>query len=271
LNWLFIGLFFGFLVGYVAVNLVRRRTVQQFLAVTEYWVYLPGEKMPLQDEVMKLVLQGAAIGPREGLVFSDIRLHISLVLRRKNPHIFRPDLFEEHIEPTPQILSDLSDAHALAKIRFLSEEPLGDDRHLQLLPYLAYAYAKLGNASVIYDVGAERLMSRDDLQAMLKADKNAARPDAHLRIVWVRNGANGRAETRGLVKKGLPELVTEEMEVDEQVLVTAVLDEAARTLWEKGVAGESLEVTSFDDVFKLLLSKPKDGRSNVKILRVRTA
>lgn len=269
---LLLGLFFGFLIGYMVVTVVRRKRSQPFLAVTEYWVYMPGEKLPLQDEVMKLVLQGtAAIGPREGLVFSDIRLDVALVLRRKNPHIFRPDLFEEHIEPTADILEALSQSNSIAKVRYLSEEPLKDDRHLQLLPYLAYAYSKLGNGKVVYDVGAERLLSTEDLQAMLKADKNAARPDAHLRVIWVSEIRSGHAETRGLVKKGLPELVTEEMELDEKVLVTSVLDEAARKLWAEGSLPESVQVSTFDDEFRLTLERPLSGRSSVKIMRVRTA
>ena len=41
----------------------------------------------------------------------------------------------------------------MAKIRFLSEEPLKDDRHLQLLPYLTYGYSKLGKGLVVYEAG----------------------------------------------------------------------------------------------------------------------
>jgi hypothetical protein len=271
LTGLLVGLFFGVLIGYVVISLWHRKRVERYFAHTEYWVYMPGEKLPSQDDTMKLVLKAGAIGPREGLVFSDIRLHVALVLRSKNTNVFRPDLFEDHIEPTREILEALGGAKSLAKVRFISEEPLADDRHLRLLPYLAYAYARVGNGLAVYDVTAERLMTVAELEAMLKADPNAERADVHLRTLWIRGGVTGHAETRGLIKKGLPELVTEEMEPDEEVLVKSVLDEAARTLWETGALPENVDVTTFADTFRIVLSKPKEGRSSVKIMRVRTA
>jgi hypothetical protein len=105
----------------------------------------------------------------------------------------------------------------------------------------------------------------------LKADKNVARADAHVRVIWIKSVRTSHAETRGLVKKGLPELVTEEMEPDEHVLVTTVLDEAARKLWDEAKLSDTVEVDSFDDAFRVALGKPRDGRSQVKIMRVHLA
>ena len=164
-----VGLFLGIALGYVVLVLISRRRESRFLAVTEYWVYIPGEKLPKQDDIMSLVLGGnSPIGPQEGLLFSDIRLHVALVLRSKNPHVFRPDLFDDHIEPTPEILTALAESKALAKIRYLSEVRLKSDAHLQLLPYLAYAYCKLADGKAIYDVSAERLLTVPDLVQLLK-------------------------------------------------------------------------------------------------------
>ena len=92
----------------------------------------------------------------EALIFSDVRLHIALVLRSKNAHVFRPDLFEEHVEPTVELLEGLAGSKSFAKIRFISEEPLKDHRHLIFLAHAADAIADLAKGKVIYDVVAER-------------------------------------------------------------------------------------------------------------------
>ena len=110
----------------------------KYFACAEYFVYLPQEAMPDQDQLMDRVIKGGPYGQpitsQEGILFSDIRLHLGLILRSKNPHVFRPDTFETHITPTQEILGELSNARAAVKVRYLSEEPLADKRHLQLLP-----------------------------------------------------------------------------------------------------------------------------------------
>lgn len=257
----------GTLLFYIFFSL-RRRKQPKYFANTEYWVYLNGVKLPTQDDVMNLVFTGRAVGPGEGLLFSDIRLHVGLALREKNPHIFRPDLFEDHIEPTAEILAALAEAKSLAKIRFTSEQPLKDARHVKLLPYMAYAYAKLGGSAVIYDASSEALMTVPQMMAKLKADPQASSAETHVRVVWKRSAFGGHAETRGLVKKGLPELVTEEVEADERVLVTNVLEEAARAIWADLRTPESVEVEGFGDKFRLELGQVLDGKSTVKILRI---
>jgi hypothetical protein len=267
MNGLLIGILIGLGLGYWVVTWWQRRA-PKYLAVAEYWVYLPGQKLPKQDEVMSLVLSGnSPIGPQEGLLFSDIRLHVGLVLRSRNPHVFRPDLLEDHLEPTAEQLERLSESQAVAKIRYLSEEKLKTDTHLQLLPYMAYAYCKLGQGKAVYDVSAERLMTTEELQSQLR-DRNARRPDLHLNIIWRRGVEGGRAETRGLIKKGIPELVTAEVHTDERLLVTSLLEEAAKQVWIADQFPEKVEVESYNDLFRLLLGTPKDGKSEVRILRV---
>ncbi|MBC8066474.1 MAG: hypothetical protein H7Y17_16710 [Chlorobia bacterium] len=264
-----IGILLGMGVGYWLVQWRKRIQSRKFLAVAEYWVYIPGEKLPIQDEIMKLLLQGnSPVGPAEGLLLSDIRLHIALVLRSKNPHVFRPDLFDDHLEPTAEQLQKMGESKAVVKIRYLSEERLRTDAHLQLLPYLAYAYCKLANGNAIFDVQAERIMTVPELQARLKEDKNARRPDFHLNIVWKRTINGGSVETRGLVKKGIPELVTAEVHSDERLLVSGLLDEASKSLWYADAVPTEVEIESFNDIFRLILGPAKDGRSEVRIMRV---
>ena len=267
-----VGLAIGIVGGYLAMHWWDQRKSTKFLAVTEYWVFLPGLELPSQDEVMKLVLQGnSPVGPPEGLLFSDIRLHIALFLRSKNPRIFRPDLFEEYIEPTAELLTLMSESNAVVKIRYLSEDRLHSDSHLQLLPYLAYAYAKLGDGKVVYDVTSEQLMTVADLAGQLKKDSNARRPDFHLNVIWRRTENGGRAETRGLVKKGIPELFTLDVEPDERLLVTGLVEEAGKNLWSSDTFPSEIDVESYNDTFRLLLSAPREGRSQVRIMRVQSA
>ena len=266
------GILIGIGLGYLLIWLRNHRSRHKFLAVAEYWVYLPGEVLPPQDQVMKLVLQGnSPVGPQEGLLLSDIRLHIALVLRSKNPHVFRPDLFEDYIEPTADLLRLMADSQSMAKIRYLSEIPLTNDAHLQLLPYLAFAYAKLADGTAIYDVTAERLTTVAEFAERLKEDRNVRRPEFHLQTIWRHTDQGGRAETRGLMKKGHPELVTLDVHGDERLLVTGLLDEAGRSLWQSAEFPQELEVESYNDLFKLALAPPKNNRSEVRIHRIQNA
>lgn len=271
-----IGLLIGIAIGWV---LVRRRDVKpSFLSTNEYWVYLPGAKMPDQIAVMSLVIGDNPykqrgrnpISPREGLLLSDTRLHLALVLRSKNPHVFRPDLLDDHVEPTAKILEDLANSQSLVKVRYISETPLKDRSSIQLLPHLADAVAELGEGTVIYDCMKEEILSREAFQALLHDHLDLNVAELQVRPVWRRAEHGGWAETRGLRKVGLPELATERMESDEQVLVTEVLGDAARVLWDAGELPEKVDVKLFDDEFQVLLAKPKERVSTVRILRVQS-
>lgn len=263
-------------VGYLVMV---RKHKSNFLALAEYWVFLPGIKMPEQEKIMDRMIRGnpylrrgvSPIGPREGLVFSDVRLHIALVLRSKNPHVFRPDLFEEHIKPTPEVREALKQAQSLVKIRFASDIPLNDKTHLQFLIHAADAIAELGEGQVVFDVKAERLMSRSELQADLKLNFDATAYALHTQVIWRPSARGGVAETRGLGKIGLTDLRTGEMEMDQRVIATNVMTEAIRCIWDNGELPESVEVSSFDDTFKVQFEKMKNALTRVRILRVQAS
>ncbi|HWA82117.1 MAG TPA: hypothetical protein VG820_01685 [Fimbriimonadaceae bacterium] len=263
----------------IGLNAARRRKAQdRFLSTNEYWVYLPGDRMPDQNAVMTHVIgenrykQGGRnpISPREGLLLSDIRLHMALVLRNKNPHVFRPDLFDDHVEPTADILSALADSQSLVKVRYVSEQPLKDRASIQLLPHLADAMAELGKGRVVYDCTMEVLISKEDLERTLAENLSLDLTDLQVRVVWRRADRGGWAETRGLRKIGLPELATEQMEADEQVLVTDVLAEAAKKLWEAGQLLPQVDVRLYEDDFRVIVSPPRNRIAAVKILRVQS-
>jgi hypothetical protein len=74
-----------------------------------------------------------------------------------------------------------------------------------------------------------------------------------------------------MIKKGLAELVSAEVHSDERLLVSGLIEEAAKRLWTAEQFPEQVEVESFSDLFRLILSVPKDGKSTVRILRVQSS
>ena len=159
-------------------HFISRRHQSKFLATAEYWVFLPTTDMPAQELVMDRMMNEnpyrirgrSPIGKNEGLVFSDIRLHIALVLRSKNPHVFRRDLFTEAEVPDSSCLALLDGMKSFVKLRYMSEEPLSDKRHLRFLAHAAVAYATIGNGVLIYDATAEKLQSAEGFAEDIQKD-----------------------------------------------------------------------------------------------------
>lgn len=266
----------GALIGFYFTRR-RQKEGAKIITQAEYWVYLPGVEMPEQDAVMtRLITHNphgkpghSPIGPREGLLFSDIRLHVALVLRSKNPHVFRPDLFSE-TEADSEALAALSSAKSMVKMRYVSEEPLQDDRHMMFLPHLADAYANVGNAVLIYDAMAEVLIKPAELFEMLNVNPTISDPDLHFRVVWRRDGEGAFASTKGLIKKGLPELTSAMARPDNQLLITEVIKAVGEKVWMEGFS-EEVRVTCFGDEFIALAQPGKGTPRTLHIQRVRTA
>jgi len=209
----------------------------------------------------------SAIGPKEGILFSDIRLHLALVLRSKNTHVFRPDIFRTTLEPSAEILTALSKSHSLVKVRYICQEPLEDDRHLQFLPHMAAAVCDLGNGLAIYDVTAERMFTPKEMSDALAACLDVTGFDFHVNVIWERDLRSGHSESKGLIKKGLPEICSEDAHLDQRVLVQEVITEAARALWESREMAQQLEVAAFGDQFRVEVTKTKNGPYKARIFR----
>jgi hypothetical protein len=247
-----------------------------YFAACEYWIYLPEEKLVPQEVLSGRLLRSspfasegkAPIGPSEALLFSDIRLHIALVLKSKNPHHFRPDLFEEHIAPTPETLEGLSEATAFAKARFVSDEPLSDARHVKLMPHLAEAIAYYGQSKVLFDAVSEELLTAEQLRERLRQEPEASGPDLHLRTVWIRSERGGRGATRGLLKVGLPELETPESPAEHETVIRTVLEQAAEKLWNAQELQTEIEVPLFGDTFQVTIDPKGKSPLCARILRV---
>ncbi len=272
-------IFLGFLVGLVfGYTLISRKSRTKYLAAAEYWVYIPGETMPKQEELLDRIVGrnpykkggNAPIGPAEGLVLSDIRLHMALILRKRNSHIFRPDLFED-VAVTKEHLDSMAACNAIIKIRYISEQPLPDKRHLQFLIHAADAMAEIAGSTLIYDQTAQRLVTKQEMQTLLSRDVDATKSPLHVSITWQDRPHDCHAETHGLRKIGLDEIRTGAMEADEKILVTQVLELAVERLWNMANLPEELEVQAFDDTFKVILAPPAQGFAQARILRMQTA
>lgn len=255
-----LGIIAGLIVGRL-FSIMRKK--ERYFAACEYWVYFPGEDLPDQSEVMTSMITGnpygAKIGKREGILFSDIRMHISLILKSKNPHVFRPDLFTD-AEPDRDALAALAQAKSIAKIRYLSEQPLIDHRHLLFVPHLADAYARLGKAVLVYDAVTETLLSPAQFSAFLREHDNLEETEDHFRVKWVNSGEEAYASTKGLVKKGLPELNSAPVRTDNELLVTEVMRAVAANFWKEGKVGTDVTVECFGDEFKATLAPGKGTR-----------
>ncbi len=188
-------------------------------------------------------------GHNEGLIFSDIRFRIALVLRSKNPHVFRPDLLDSHIIATPEALKALSQSEALAKVSYVSETPIPDDRHLQFLVYLVESLSHLTHGVLAFDVPGERLFFVDELREQLKMDLNAKRLDLHLGTFWSPDEEGGHAFTRGLRKIGFPDLATPVSNADHRVLICELLSNAAQAIWHDRTFQTQRVLTAFGDTF----------------------
>lgn len=250
----------------------RRRANPKFLAHAEYWVFLPDPKMPVQADVMKRMIQdnphGAGrIGKKEGLLFGDIRLHMGLALREKNPRLFRPDLLGEVAEPTPEILARLAEAQGMVKVRYVSETPLPDRRHLQFLLHAADAIAATGGGRVVFDPAKETLLTAEDLSALLDEHFDATVFELHVRTEWSDAVDSGTASTYGMVKVGLPELTSLPAPSDHRFLVVQLIEEAARRMWERGDVPADMVIEAFGDQFRLTFARSERDRAHVQIHR----
>jgi hypothetical protein len=200
--------------------------------IVEYWVYLPDTELPAQDHVLKHMFSGPAasrLEPKDGLLLSDIRLHVGMALRSKNASLFRPDLIDEIKGLAPDILSAIAGSRAVIRLRFVSESPLADRRYCKSLAHLAAAYAEVSRAPVVYDRMKAELLSTESFVSRLCESHQA---DFHVRVSW--NPVSSEVVTHGLTKAGLAEWATSLERDDLRATVVAVVEQAADLAFELG-------------------------------------
>lgn len=246
-----------------------------YLSLTEYWIYASQVRLPDQTKLMDRMISTnphnrpgrPCIGAREGMLFTDVRLHTAVALKDKNPTFFRPDLFEEDVEPTKEILSRLAKSGALVKVRYASEARLKDFRHLQFVPHMVDALAEFMDGLVVFDHVGERIWTAEEFRGFLEKNGNCERPEAHVRVVWKTDEDGSYARTYGMRKIGMDELRTDPQEDDREVLMVGLLTRLAFQLFRKPDDVAPFEFDEYGDVFILEIGERDATGRRVSIRR----
>jgi len=267
-----------FVVAFVAV-LVWRKVVGKrelgYLALVEYWVYGSTTKLPADEQIMDRMINGnphnrpgrPSIGAREGMVFSDIRLHGGVGLREKNPEAFRPDLIDSDVVPSAEILRRLSDCETVTTLRYASQARLRDFRHLQFMPHYADAIAQLTDGTVVFDTITKQIHTAEAFHAQLQANNNAERSDFHVRVKWQDNGESGVVQTFGLAKIGLDEWCSEALPIDQETLAMSLAIRAVQAVFRDPAMPSQVTLQEFGDDFVLDWSEKSDRGRKLRIFR----
>lgn len=239
--------------GILIWRLITGRRVMGYLAHNEYWIYCDAEQLPATEMIMTRMISDnphhqrgrPPIGAREGMLFTDVRTHIGLAKRSKNPLAFRPDIFEASIQPSAEVLKRLAHASAIVKVKYSSEARLRDSRHLQFLPHLADSISDLCGGMAVCDLVMEEIWTAEDFKQTLVEKPICERPDCHIRVLWEMTDEGWRARTRGLRKIGLAEWVTEPQDADQEVLAIGLMMRAAYAVFR--APEEELQKRTFDE------------------------
>ncbi|MBX3110501.1 MAG: hypothetical protein KF857_00705 [Fimbriimonadaceae bacterium] len=262
--------------GLVAWRLLQGKRLPNYLALTEYWVYSTAEHLPDQTALMDRMISSnphnrrgyACIGAREGMLFTDVRLHMGLAKRAKNPTTFRPDLFDQVVTPTKEVLEGLAECTSLIRLRYVSRAKLPDTRQLQFMPHLTDAMAEMTGAKVVFDQVMERLWTAEEFRAAVAQKPNCERPDFHVQVIWQVAPEGCVTETRGLVKVGWPELVGGPFESDQEVLMRGLMNRLAFQIVRTPGAEGPFQFEEFDDKFVAEIGPWQDGKRRVVWSRV---
>jgi hypothetical protein len=256
--------FIGFLLGAtVMFTLVRRFKRAKTDLRAELWVLLPTEDVPGQPEIMSRLLTcrdyvrdgKTPISPAEGLVMSDIRLDIDSVLKKRNRTVFQT-------LPAPY-----STAEGFVRLRFISEIPVSDRRHLRFLAYAAEAYLHLGNGIGVYNPDTEETWTKGEFKQILQDAFDGDVFRIWVKTRWAPKSESGEAETRGLRAIGLNELRTPPSPSDHRLLVQQLLEELAMTAWSELALPDRFVTEAYGDQFELLL-RPSKGFVEVRMMRM---
>jgi len=254
----------------VAYAVVRWKARPKTHIVAEYWVYLGTKEIPSQDDVMTWLMKSnpnPGFSTKEALLFSDVRVRITVVTRQKNVSAFRPDLFIGGMLTTGQIAS-LAHSDSLIKIKFGSDEPTRDRRYLTFLTHVAAAYSVFGQSPLIYDCVLAKPWSPEDFMAMLKQEPDASAAELHTDIVWKHVGDTVSAETVGMTKIGLPDILAEGVSADMKILTETLLRSAIKKVWLEPALPETLQVESYGDTFTFRFPPARNGFSHARVSRI---
>lgn len=278
--WFVPGVVIGGVAGLLAYRKLFGKRQRGYLCLTEYHVYTTAENLPPQEKLMDRMISSnphnrpgrPSIGAREGMLFTDVRLHLALARREKNAQLFRPDLFSRDSQPSADVLEALSQSRSMVVCRYATEEPIKDTRHLQFLPHLADAVADLSEGLVVHDCTADVLWTRDAFTAMLAGNNIAERPEFHVRVVWEEQVDGAVARTLGLRKVGLTDLQTPLQESDNRTLIEGLLLRLAFHLVRQPGDPGPYDFDEYGDtfVFKRTGQRTSDGAELLDLTRRQT-
>ncbi|MBL8049576.1 MAG: hypothetical protein JNJ45_12940 [Chthonomonas sp.] len=261
---------------------LQRRALAKQIFRCEWWIYSQQPKLPDGTAIMDRMIAGnphnrrgfAPIGAREGLIFSDVRLHVRLALRAKNPHLFRPDLLADHpAGVTRESLKHLSEQTSAVIVRYVGKGALTDHRHIPFMAHLADAYASLMESPVIFDVVTECMSTQAEFFAALDARPQVDQPEQLVRVGFFPETAGGRVRTFGLVKLGLPEWETAALPLDQEVIATAAVEAAMEQVVREQLRAvapnpEQLEVEVHGVRVQLQWERTRSERLQVRIFQI---
>lgn len=238
----------------------RKNSVVQPPAVrVEFWVYCTAEGRPSDKEIMARLHATSPLGAPEGMTLSDVRFHIGVAKRARNALLFRPEALCEADSAIPAGIADtLAEADTIYIVRFVSQGPEPKMGYLSFATYVAKTLAEMTSAQMIWDTEAQRFFVADELAQMLVDNADALRLDLQVGVRWTETTEEGRAFTRGMAKKGLPDVEFPSQPLDQRTLAMFLVEGVARQWWSAGETGVC-ELEDFGEVFDVEFGEPVPG------------
>ena len=243
----------------------------KFYAHAEYWVYSKASNLPTTEKLMirlvgenPYIQQGAnPVGGAEGLVLSDIRLKIALVLQQKNPRLFEGKLLPESITDHHEFVNDVGTFKSIVRLQYISTTKLKDKRHLQFLMHAADAAAEINDAHWILDKITGTLRSKEEQADILRQNFNVTKLEFHVRL---EAGEDCTFSSYGLRKIGISDFDTHPVSTDQMQLVREILEKYMALSWERGEPFPD-PIKAYEDEFYIIQTPPRKGRTLMRIVR----
>jgi hypothetical protein len=243
----------------------------KYLAHAEYWVYSKAVELPSTEKLMirlvgenPYVQQGQnPVGGAEGLVLSDIRLKIALVLQKKNPRFFEGRLLPDTISDHQDFINDIGTFKSIIRLQYISTTKLKDKRHLQFLMHAADAAAEIANSNWILDKITGSLHTKQEQADILKSNFNVTKLEFHVRLD---SNEDNTFSSYGLSKVGILDFDTHPVSTDQRQLVQEILEKYLALSWERGEAFPD-PIKAYEDEFFILQKPGRNGRTMMRIVR----
>ena len=258
--------------GLFATCKFQSKKKQRFLALSDFWVFSPLSEMPDQNKIIEQTVGANTftqrgrnpIGHAEGLLLADVRLKISLILRSKNPSLF--DLSKFYVEGDSTAFEEgLANAESIIRLQYISETPLKNKSHLQLLLHLAYAAASISGGHWIFDSVRGKLWTESELHALLKENFDVTDLETHVELDCADPQYN-EYSLSGLSKIGVPDIITHSLPDDMVQLSKEILWEYAKKSWEIGMPYQE-PISLYGDEFFFKRNRLTPTSESVSIFR----